>query len=153
MNHTDSRPRSALAERSIEVAARETDVKRLFLEVAPGRVSATNGWLVGHRFGFEGLFLTGGPRKFAVQGAGSTITVDVDRETSTIAMQGGWWYRGEYQITAVRTGSRITHRVYNVAGTGSRWLVPLANRGFAHLNEETSDHVGKLGEAVSVALR
>jgi len=55
--------------------------------------------------------------------------VEVDRPRRTVAMQGGWWYRGEYTVDEDPAGSRVTHRVYNVATRG-RWGVPLANRFF-----------------------
>jgi hypothetical protein len=55
--------------------------------------------------------------------------VEVDRERRTVAVQGGWWYRGEYQVDATADGTRLTHRVRNVARRG-RWAVPLANRLF-----------------------
>ncbi len=44
-------------------------------------------------------------------------------------MQGGWWYRGEYTAEHHPEGTRVVHRVYNVAERG-RWAVPLANKLF-----------------------
>jgi hypothetical protein len=55
--------------------------------------------------------------------------VEIDRQGRTVAIQGGWWYRGEYTVDDHPGGSRVTHRVYNVA-TRLRWGVPLANRLF-----------------------
>lgn len=55
--------------------------------------------------------------------------VEVDRELGIVAVQGGWWYRGEYEVSSVPSGTRLTHRVRNVAARG-RWAVPLANRLF-----------------------
>jgi hypothetical protein len=63
-----------------------------------------------------------------VKGAGGG-RFEVDRERRTVAVQGGWWYRGEYQVDPAGDGSRLTHRVRNVATRG-RWAVPLANRFF-----------------------
>lgn len=54
---------------------------------------------------------------------------EVDAERRFVAQQGGWWYRGEYTVEGDPAGSRVTHRVYNVASRG-RWAVPLANRFF-----------------------
>ena len=54
-------------------------------------------------------------------------------------MQGGWWYRGEYELTPELAGTRVTHRVFNVA-KASRWAVPLANRFF--IGFETADPRG-----------
>ncbi|GAB2969377.1 hypothetical protein [Saccharothrix stipae] len=55
--------------------------------------------------------------------------IEVDRARRAVAVQGGWWYRGEYEVEAVGGGARLTHRVRNVATRG-RWAVPLANRLF-----------------------
>jgi hypothetical protein len=55
--------------------------------------------------------------------------VEIDPPARTVAIQGGWWYRGEYTVDDHPGGSRVTHRVYNVA-TWMRWGVPLANRLF-----------------------
>ncbi|KAA2265265.1 hypothetical protein F0L68_05135 [Solihabitans fulvus] len=64
--------------------------------------------------------------------------VEVDRERGRLAYQGGWWYRGEYDVVGEESGgTRVTHRVYNVASPGSRWAVPLANRLFIGFREKT----------------
>ncbi|GAA3143904.1 hypothetical protein [Nonomuraea roseoviolacea] len=55
-----------------------------------------------------------------------------------IALQGGWWYRGEWTLAPVAEGTRLTHRVYNVA-TSLRWGVPLANRFFLGYDRTTRD--------------
>lgn len=62
--------------------------------------------------------------------------IEVDRERRTVAVQGGWWYRGEYQVDATADGARVTHRVRNVARRG-RWAVPLANRLFIGFRAQT----------------
>lgn len=83
------------------------------------------------------------------------MRLDVDRERGFLAVQGGWWYRGEYRVTADPGGTRVEHRVVNVATRG-RWGVPLANRffvgfraatasGFAQLLEELGDPGGPEG--------
>ncbi|MFJ6674030.1 hypothetical protein ACIQMJ_23210 [Actinosynnema sp. NPDC091369] len=41
--------------------------------------------------------------------------VEVDRAQRAVAVQGGWWYRGEYEVEATADGTRLTHRVRNVA--------------------------------------
>lgn len=48
---------------------------------------------------------------------------------TTVAYQGGWWYRGEWSAHLDGNRTLVTHRVYNVAPT-MRWAVPLANRFF-----------------------
>jgi hypothetical protein len=60
---------------------------------------------------------------------GHGIRVEIDKDRRTVAVQGGWWYRGEYEVEPDGTGARLTHRVRNVA-TWGRWAVPLANRLF-----------------------
>ena len=56
----------------------------------------------------------------------------------TVAYQGGWWYRGEWSVTAHPEGARVVHRVYNVAAW-LRWGVPLANRFFIGFDETTRE--------------
>jgi hypothetical protein len=51
-------------------------------------------------------------------------------------IQGGWWYRGEYELTTQTGGTRVTHRVFNVAKVG-RWAVPMANRFFIGFERQT----------------
>lgn len=64
-------------------------------------------------------------------------TVAVDGERTTYAIQGGWWYRGEYTIEPDdKGGTRFSHHVYNVAAW-MRWAVPLANKGFIGFRETT----------------
>jgi hypothetical protein len=66
-------------------------------------------------------------RKLA--GGAYPLRMDVDREHGFVAVQGGWWYRGEYRVTADPAGARVEHRVVNAATRG-RWGVPPANRFF-----------------------
>ncbi|MFG2071773.1 hypothetical protein [Nonomuraea maritima] len=57
----------------------------------------------------------------------------------TVAYQGGWWYRGEWSVEPDVEGTRVVHRVYNVAQR-LRWGVPVANRffiGFAARTRES----------------
>jgi hypothetical protein len=111
------------------VRAPEADVRRLLLTVQPGPIGPGNAWLLSDG-PYAGATVTGGPDRFQVRGTPGTGTVEVDREAGTFAVQGGWWYRGEYAVEPDPAGARVTYRVYNVAGALSRWMVPLANRGF-----------------------
>ena len=61
---------------------------------------------------------------------------EVDRDRRFVALQGGWWYRGEYLVTPTANGSTVTHRVRNIARRG-RWAVPMANRMFLGYREQT----------------
>ncbi|MFG1708507.1 hypothetical protein ACFLIM_35440 [Nonomuraea sp. M3C6] len=56
----------------------------------------------------------------------------------TLAYQGGWWYRGEWSVTAHPEGTRVVHRVYDVA-EWMRWGVPLANRFFIGFPKRTRE--------------
>jgi hypothetical protein len=54
---------------------------------------------------------------------------EVDRERRFLAAQGGWWYRGEYEVSDAPDGARVVHRVRNAA-VGQWWAVLRANRCF-----------------------
>ena len=69
--------------------------------------------------------------------AGGRIEVDHDRRL--VAVQGGWWYRGEYQVDPTDDGSQLTHRVRNIASR-ARWAVPLANRLFIGYRAKTEQN-------------
>ncbi|MQA04748.1 MAG: hypothetical protein GEV07_19185 [Streptosporangiales bacterium] len=110
----------------------ETPVERvrdLVLTVRPGPVSDTNGWLLTDL----GETLSGGPQRFTLTIAGGTQTVELSADT--LAIQGGWWYRGEWTVAVTGDGTQVTYRVYNVASK-TRWLVPLANRFFFGFQEQ-----------------
>lgn len=68
---------------------------------------------------------------------GHPMRMDVDADRGFVAVQGGWWYRGEYRVTADPAGSRVEHRVVNAAEWG-RWGVPLANRFFLGYREKVA---------------
>jgi hypothetical membrane protein len=67
---------------------------------------------------------------------GYSGTTEVDHANWTTSRQGGWWYRGEYHLEPHDKGTRIVHRVYNVAQRG-RWAVPLANKFFIGFQDRT----------------
>lgn len=107
-------------------------VTELTLAVRPGPVGLDNAWLLLGIGLPDGTTLTGGPKRFTATGTRDTI--EVDPVSRTISLQGGWWYRGEYAFDPARRGTRVTHRVYNIATLG-RWAVPLANRFFIGFSE------------------
>jgi hypothetical protein len=72
-----------------------------------------------------------------VRDAGGRVEVDHDRRL--VAVQGGWWYRGEYQVDPTGDGARLTHRVRNIASR-ARWAVPLANRLFIGFRAKTEQN-------------
>lgn len=64
-----------------------------------------------------------------LSGGAYPMRFELDVERGMVAVQGGWWYRGEYFVSEHPAGSRITHRVLNAAERAA-WGVPLANRFF-----------------------
>ncbi|GAA3719461.1 hypothetical protein GCM10022224_101680 [Nonomuraea antimicrobica] len=74
----------------------------------------------------------------------------------TVAYQGGWWYRGEWSLHPDPEGTRVVHRVYNVA-EWMRWGVPLANRFFIGFGERTrtafADGLARIGRELGCTTR
>lgn len=58
------------------------------------------------------------------QGEGR-IHLEVDKKHHRVAVQGEWWYRGVYSITAHPRGSLLVYQVYNVAPGAGWWLAQL----------------------------
>jgi hypothetical protein len=58
-----------------------------------------------------------------------TTSVSVDPETGLVAMEGQFWYRGEYHLAAHHDGTLVRHDVVNVSGRGDGF-VKLWQRGF-----------------------
>jgi hypothetical protein len=74
----------------------------------------------------------------------------VDQAEGRVGVQGGWWYRGEYQLAPQGSGTRVTLRAYNVATRG-RWAVPLANKLFAGFAQQTQARLDELLRALEHA--
>jgi len=114
------------------LAAPVDRVAELLLTAHPGPVGPANGWLL-YRSGYPAgpATLRGGPYRFEVVADDArTLYLDVDRDRKTAALQGGWWYRGEYEVAAEASGqTRLTYRVRNVAAQPT-WLVALSHRLF-----------------------
>ena len=53
--------------------------------------------------------------------------LSTDPITRLIVVQGGWWYRGEYRVTADPDGSRLELTLVNVAQP-AHWAGPLTGR-------------------------
>jgi hypothetical protein len=140
-----------MVEVSDVVRAPEAEVRRLLLTVEPGPIGPGNAWLLSDG-PYAGATVAGGPDRFQVRGASGTGTVEVDRDAGTFAVQGGWWYRGEYTVEPDPAGARVTHRVYNVAGALSRWMVPLANRGFIGFGDATERELRQLTSRIQAEL-
>ncbi|GLZ36313.1 hypothetical protein Lesp02_85000 [Lentzea sp. NBRC 105346] len=99
-------------------------VLSLLTTARAGKASQDNAFLLNPKGVPDGVELRGGPTRFGV-GHG---TVDADPERGLFAIQGGWWYRGEYTVKPHEKGALLTLRVYNVAAD-KRVLVPLVQFG------------------------
>ena len=51
----------------------------------------------------------------------------VDDGSRVAVVQGGWWYRAEYEVLADDEGARIQHELVNVAQP-LHWLGPITGR-------------------------
>ncbi|WP_083769955.1 hypothetical protein [Beutenbergia cavernae] len=84
--------------------------------------------------------LPGGPHPegtFVVEdtpGHRSTVELAADH----LAIQGGWWYRGEWTVSTHPDGTLVEHRVRNVANR-ARWGVGLANGFFVGFAARTRE--------------
>ena len=54
-------------------------------------------------------------------------SVSTDPVAGLIVVQGGWWYRAEYRVSADPAGSRLELAIVNVADP-AHWLGPLTGR-------------------------
>jgi len=72
---------------------------------------------------------SGGVRRYraSIGEPASTLSVEVDAEHRTLAVQGNWWYRGVYTVHSGADGSQVEYRVHNVADRLA-WAVPLMQR-------------------------
>jgi hypothetical protein len=66
--------------------------------------------------------------RFVVVRDGSRLTVTVDRAARSVAEQGEWWFRSETSVEPDPRGSRVVHRIFNVA-PGNAWAVRFVSRG------------------------
>lgn len=78
--------------------------------------------------------------------------LEIDAPHRRYAVEGGWWYRGEYSVVSAGPGrSSITLRVFDVAQRLA-WGVALANRGFvgfaARTREDFETLLAELAEDV-----
>jgi hypothetical protein len=78
-------------------------------------------------------------------------SLTVDRAPGMLAVQGGWWYRGELSVVESPEGVRLVHRVTNVAAYG-RWAVPLANRLFLGYRAKLQSGVNRLARQIEQRL-
>ena len=69
-------------------------------------------------------------------------------ENAVLAIQGGWWYRGEYTVAARDDGTEVTYRVFNIA-EHARWAVPLVNHFFVGFADACRAGLARLLAAIS----
>ena len=74
-----------------------------------------------------------------------------DRARRSVALQGEWWYRGVTSVEPDPRGSRVVHRIFNVA-QGHGWAVRFVARGPLNSAPRTfAEMVHGLGELLGVA--
>jgi hypothetical protein len=120
-------------------------VAGLLLDVRPGGRSplATSGAVADTDTGDD----------FVVVKDGSRMTVTVDRAGRSVALQGEWWYRAVTSVEPDPRGSRVVHRVFNVA-RGHGWAVRFVSRGPLNAAPRSfAATVRSLGEQLGVAAR
>ncbi|MGI5130890.1 hypothetical protein ACQEVB_29075 [Pseudonocardia sp. CA-107938] len=72
--------------------------------------------------------------------------------SGTVAVQGGWWYRGEWSAGTVGGTTVLVHRVVNAA-EWLVWAVPLANRLFVGFEEQCRRGLAALARRIEDELR
>lgn len=88
--------------------------------------------------------------EFEVVQDGSRVTVSVDRAARSVSLQGEWWYRGVTSVEPDPAGSRVVHRIFNVA-QGHGWAVRFVSRGPLNAAPKTfADAIHRLGEQLGV---
>jgi hypothetical protein len=127
------------------VAAPPDRVAGLLLDVRPGgRSPLATGTLVSE---------TGAGDEFVVDQDGSRMTVTVDRAGRSVSLQGEWWYRGVTSVEPDPQGSRVVHRIFNVA-RGNGWAVRFVSRGPLNAAPRSfAETVRRLGQQLGVAAR
>ncbi|MEU6426297.1 hypothetical protein ABZ860_10365 [Microbispora sp. NPDC046973] len=138
-------PGTLLCEVRGVVEAPVARVSGLLLRVRPGPVGRDNCFPLAE----HGGTLTGGPDRFVLAAPGYTMTVEVGQDL--LAVQGGWWYRGEYRLAPDPAGTLLVYQVRNVAER-LRWGVPLANGFFRRLRPRTPDGFAVLLDRVGAEL-
>ena len=127
------------------IEAPPDEVAKILLDVRPGGRSpiATRGEVAETDAGDD----------FVVVRDGSRLTVSVDRAGRSVALQGEWWYRGVTSVEPDPRGSRVVHRIFNVAPNHG-WAVRFVARGPLNSAPRTfAEMVHRLGVLLGVAAR
>ncbi|GAA2641173.1 hypothetical protein [Paractinoplanes durhamensis] len=119
------------------------------VEAPPERVAEI---LLDVRPGGRSPVVTGGDGdEFVLTDRGSRITVTVDRQARSVSRQGEWWYRGVTSVEPDPRGSRVVHRIFNVAEKNG-WAVRWVARGPLNAAPAAfAETVAGLGEQLGVA--
>ena len=118
-------------------------VAGVLLDVRPGGRSplATSGTIAETDVGDE----------FVVIKDGSRLSVTVDRAARSVSLQGEWWYRGVTTVEPDPRGSRVVHRIFDVA-SGHGWAVRFVSRGPLNAAPaEFAAQIRRLGDILGVA--
>ena len=87
---------------------------------------------------------------FVVVRDGSRFTVTVDRAARSVVQQGEWWFRSVTSVEPDPRGSRVVHRIFNVA-PGRGWAVRFVSRGpLSAAPGRFADAVRELGDRLGV---
>jgi hypothetical protein len=119
------------------------------VEAAPERVAEV---LLDVRPGGRSPVVTGGEGdEFVITDRGSRVTVTVDRPARSVSQQGEWWFRGVTSVEPDPRGSRVVHRIFNVA-QGRGWAVRFVSRGPLNAAPAAfAETVRSLGEQLGVS--
>lgn len=75
----------------------------------------------------------------------------VDREANMVAVQGEWWYRGEYTFAPEGDKTRVQLEVFNLAD--QEWMVSLMNIGAKRKHEAAFVALCRMAERVAGSTR
>jgi len=134
---------SELLELHAVIEAPPDEVAKILLDVRPGGRSpiAAHGEVAETDPGDD----------FVVVQDGSRLTVSVDRARRSVTLQGEWWYRGVTSVEPDPRGSRVVHRIFNVA-PGHGWAVRFVARGPVNSAPRAfAETVHRLGELLGVS--
>jgi hypothetical protein len=127
---------------------------RAVVEAPPDAVA---GVLLDVRPGGRSPFAAGGEAedddgdRFVVVRDGSRLTVTVDRAAREVTEQGEWWFRSTTTVEPDPRGSRVVHRVFNVA-EGHGWAIRFLSRGPLNAAPQRfAEGIHHLGEQLGAA--
>ncbi len=133
------------------------EVAKILFDIRPGRATADNDVLHYATYmkwwGGAPLIVEGGPTDYRVKmdkPGGHVDKFTVDRDRLTLTSQGNWWYRGVHSLEPHERGTRIVHRVYNIAPGAGQFIVPLMQ---LRLKSEMKDGMKRLFDQLGKRLK